>query len=286
MEFLIGFEFEFGWEPGFDAKKPKGSKYIPKITYFENFIYVDVKNSLKKFLGSQYKFIAEITDDPSISFNKNFRNGHFGVEVVTKPLEEILAIEIFSKILDWMRTTHNIITNNTCALHVNISVKDKKINNRIDYFSVITNTPQNRILRQYGRLGNVYCQATSKRKFSLQINKRRTVLKSFDRWIKRLDKDYIYVTTYQFSNFKLDGEKKISKIYFDNKSESYEMIKEAFINSLRNVDKNIAVVEKKSPTNQKYFEFRMIGNTDYEYKEQHIYKCIAIFKNAIKKSII
>jgi hypothetical protein len=93
------------------------------------------------------------------------------------------------------------------------------------------------------------------------------------------------VTTYEFSNFKLDGQKKRARIFFQNKRDSYEMIKAAFLSSLCNVNKNIAVAEKISPSNKRYFEFRMIGNSNYEYREREILICIEKFKNAIKNSI-
>jgi hypothetical protein len=286
MDFLIGYEFEFGWEPIEQIDKPKKSKNINKIKYFEQFIFMDVKASLKKFLGVQYKFIEYITDDPSITFNKNFRNGHFGVEIITKPLKEIDSINLLRNILTWMQKTTNVMTNDTCAFHVNISCVDRKTNKNLDYFSILHHTPQDEILSQFNRINNVYCQSTYHRRFPLTINKRRTVPKTFHEWLGHIHKDSMFVTTYEFSNFKLDGQKKRAKIFFDNKKNSYEMIKTAFLSSLCNVKKNIAVAEKKSPSNKRYFEFRMIGNSDYEYREQEIFLCIEKFKNAIKKSIV
>lgn len=285
MDFLIGYEFEFGWEPADKVDKPKKSKNIPKISYFEQFILGDVKNSLKKFLGSQYKCISGITDDPSIQFNKNFRHGHFGVEVITKPLQEKESILLLKNILVWMQQTPNIITNDTCALHINISCIDKKINKKLDYFSILHHTPQEQILKKFNRVGNIYCQSTVKRKFPLSVKNRRTITKTFDNWISQIRKDSIYVTTYEFSNFKLDGQKKRAKIFFPNKPAAYQMIKSTFLSALCSVDKNIAVVEKCSPTKKRYFEFRMIGNTDYQDKGKEIISCIDKFKKALQNSI-
>lgn len=283
MDFLIGYEFEFGWEPTEKVSKPKN---ISKARYFEHFIFMNVKASLKSFLGVQYKFIENITDDPSIAFNKNFREGHFGVEVVTKPLEEKESIKLFKNILLWMQQTVNIITNDTCALHINISCTDKKINKKIDYFSLLYYTPQDETLKQFNRVGNVYCQSTHSRKFSLKVNNRRTVSKTFENWLNHIHKESISVTTYEFSNFKLDGQKKRARLLFPDKKESYELIKSTFLNALCNVEKNIAIVEKFSPKNKRYFEFRMIGNTDYEYKEKEILSCFKNFKIALTKSAI
>jgi hypothetical protein len=285
MDFLIGYEFEFGWEPVDKVTTPKKSKNIPKLDYFEQFILLDVKSSLKKFLVSQYKSISGITDDPSIKFNKNFRQGHFGVEVITKPLEEKESILLLKNILIWLQQTPNIITNDTCALHVNISCIDKKHNKKLDYFSILHYTPQKQILKKFNRIGNLYCQSTFTRKFPLNANNRRTITKTFDKWISKIYKDSISVTTYEFSNFKLDGQKKRAKIFFPNKKEAYEMIKTTFLSALGSVDKNIAVVEKWSPTKKRYFEFRMIGNTNYEYKEKEILSCIEQFKKSLQNSI-
>lgn len=286
MDFLIGYEFEFGWKPIDEANQPKKSKNISKINYFEQFILGDVKTSLKKFLGSKYKCISGITDDPSIQFNKNFRHGHFGVEIITKPLEEKESIILLKNILIWMQQTSNITTNDTCALHVNISCVDGKINRKLDYFSILYYTPQDEVLKNFNRIGNLYCQSTYTRKFPLSVNNRRTVTKTFRSWLNCIKKDSISVTTYRFSNFKLDEEKKRARINFPNKKEAYEMIKSSFLSSLGNAHKNIAVAEKISPSKKRYFEFRMIGNTGYEYKTEEVITCIDKFKNALTTSII
>lgn len=286
MEFLIGFEFEFGWLPETNNEKPKKSKYIPKTDYFNNYIFVEVRQSLKSFLGKNYKFISEIMDDPSLSFSKNFRQGHFGVEIVTKPMEETTAIAVFREIMTWMKQHPSVMTNHTCGLHVNISCADKNINKRLDYFSILQNTPQDEILEKFNRTKNNYCQSTNTKKFSLEIGTTKTKPRTLDFWLSKTHQHSISVTTYAYASLKYDVDKKKDRIIFNDAKHAEEIIKTAFLSALFYVDKNISIVEKRSPSKKRYFEFRMIGNTDYEHKRAEILKCITQFKRALRKSVL
>ncbi|NCQ51920.1 hypothetical protein GW796_08510 [archaeon] len=289
MNFLIGFEFEFGWLPNILLDGAIESKKVTKGAYFDTYVYKDVRKSLKNFLGSEFKNIREITEDPSLSFANHYDDAHFGVEVISKPMEDSLAINFCKLILKWMKQHPQIITNLTCSLHVNISSSDKETNKKLDYFSILSNTPQEEILERFKRTSNKYCQSTNTKKFGIAIDSRITKQRTINFWLKRTHQKSISVITNNSSILNRFSSKdllpKVETLYFNNPENAKELIKGFFIDHLSISKKDISIVEKLSPTNKRYFEFRMIGNTDYHLRIPEIMSTIKKYKKALKNSI-
>jgi hypothetical protein len=274
MQFLIGFEFEFGWE--IDPKK-----------YYQYDTFSQIKKELKKTFGREWiSNILHFTHDGSLSFPRN-KGGHYGVELVTKPMKEEVAISFCKDMLNWMKNHPRVITNKTCSLHVNINFLDKKLNRKIDYYQVLCNTPQKDILRFFGREKNTYCTNSEDKKFSLIINNKETPRHKIDYWMKSLSK-LTYKTTLKkpYPNlYKKNPYKAISHtIKFSDENEFFELIKKSYINRVSQSPKGLAIVEKEQKNN-KYYEFRMIGNSDYEAQYRYIKKCITIFKKSLKSAL-
>lgn len=199
MDILIGFEFEFGWK-----KKDNGS-------YDYDFkVFNTVKKEIKNALGSEFlKNVHEVISDGSLCFPK--KDGDVcGVEVVTKPMEEAYAIEFCKTFLRWMKKEERIITNKTCSLHINLSFKNKKINEKIDYFTLLQTTPEKLILEMFGRQKNKYCIASSDKKFCLNIKNKFTPKHKIDYWLKKVGSQQI-TTTLRTTNYNYDKNYTYSK---------------------------------------------------------------------------
>lgn len=285
MELMVGFEFEFGWKPTIAntafAKKTKKSRY------FETVIYSEVKNSLNSFLESYYQHILDIKEDVTIKFSKNYWEQHYGAEVVTEPLPQKKAILILEKILSWLQTNPSIKTNKTCSLHVNISFFDRNITESIDYLSLLKNTPTDLILAKFKRSNNVYCKSAFKKKFLIEHNMRVSKERTYDYWKNKINEanQLSFLTTnISFGSFRYNPtlEKHLEKIQFNSKQEGIQYIEDTFKVWISKTDKNISVVEKINPAGVKYFEFRMIGNSNYQYKKNDIHETINYYLNSMR----
>ena len=263
MEFLIGFEFEFGWLPVIPSEQLAFSKRIGKFSYFENFILKNTVSSLKSYLGDNYCYISDVVEDPTIKFSPNYKKSHYGVEVITKPIDEATAIILCEQILKWMSETPEIATNSTCGLHINISFSQTSLNSQVDYFNLLQNTPQAKILETFNRTGNTYCQSSDLVKFNVKIDGKPSRKHNYTYWLNKI------------VNTDLDEQFKLKSV-----------IKKSFLKQLKNIGKNISIVDKQSPTDERYFEFRMIGNAGYEQKNGEILFSMQEYKEALKESLI
>ncbi len=278
MDILIGFEFEFGW------------KRISNRSYEYDFqVFNRVKKEIKKELGNDFfKNIHDVVTDGSLSFAK--KEGDIcGVEVVTKPMEESFAIEFCKAFLKWMKKENRVITNSTCSLHVNLNFKNKKINEKIDYFSLLQKTPEKLILEMFGRQKNQYCIASVDKKFGLRIKNKVTPRHTIDYWLKKIGDRHLNTVLrnnhphlYKKNPYK--GKKET--IFFKSEDEFLEIVKESYIERVEAESKGTAVVEKRGIRNSKYYEFRMVGNANYERRYSDIKKSIIYCKKALIKSVV
>lgn len=276
MTILIGFEFEFGW-----VRKDRKD--------YDFQVFLAIKKELKKTFGNDFvKNIKEIVGDGSLEFSHKLGDV-CGAEVVTKPMEEEKAIIFCKTFLNWMKNEPSVLTNKTCSLHVNVNFKDKKLNEKIDYFSVTQKTPQKEILEKFGRLKNTYCISTTDKKFGLKIKNKETPRHGLDYWLTKANQNSITTTLRKPHPhlYKKNPNKGVKEtVLFKDKDELLNVIKEAYIDRISNEQKGVAIVEKPLSFKNKYYEFRMIGNADYESNYKEIKKCITVFKNVLKKSIL
>jgi hypothetical protein len=172
---------------------------------------------------------------------------------------------------------------------VNLSFKDKKLNNQLDYFSILINTPQDIILEQFNRVKNSYCKSTNKHKFSLPLKTNRiTMPNTIDFWLDKLMYQSATITSIKPTFWLANGKKEQYKketIFFDEQNKAFSLIKNSFLKELKNNSKKIAIVEKTNISNVRYFEFRMIGNTNYQSRFSEIKKNINTFRQILRKSI-
>lgn len=293
-QFLIGFEFEFGWLPNkFPMKKPKS-----KPDYFEKFILPDVKSVL------DFQFpntTLEIKEDCTLKFlsSKDIREGkkywqtYYGVEVVTLPMEELEAIVFLQNFLSWLNSLDNIKINKSCSLHLNINFNSKKTNQNIDYWKLLDIYPQEHSLSLFNRQKNEYCQNSHSIKFGFEENGYVSKSRTFSHWSEQINK---------WKNKK--SIRKLSMIKKSFGSEMYEISKQPksvqqlttpiesmddiifklFQKRILGMLKNVSIVHKNKDTNP-YFEFRMIGNIDYHKRESDILDTLELSKNYLMKSI-
>lgn len=271
MNLLVGFEFEFGWQ---------------KLSFRHDFeIFNDVKKDLRATFGAKWvRKIEKITYDGTLKFSNN-GCGYTGVEVVTKPMPYEDAIIYCKEMLGWLKNHKRIITNKTCGLHVNMSLKDKVANDKISYYKLLENTPQIDILKLFNRINNSYCRPTSEVKFSLRIKNKDTPRHKISYWLQKANDNHLSTVfkkkhLHMFSKNPHPGVKKTIK--FKN-GELLKLIKEAYLDRLDMDSKGIAVVEKNLVGNR-YFEFRMIGNENYQNKFKEIKKTIGLLKRSLIQS--
>jgi len=289
MTIIIGFEFEFGWLPEIQSNMSIAKK-TKKPIYFEKHIYPEVYQEINDYFSNSSQIISEIKEDPTIKFSKKYYDNFYGVEVVTNPVNYDNAKIFLVSFLDWMKENKKIKTNSTCSLHINISFLDEHKSEQIDYLNLINLVPQSEILNEFKRAKNNYCINTFNKKFSIIINGNISKERSYFYWI---NKKHNYKSLKFLSNkinygcliYNKNNPKTISKLSFNSECEYENFIKKSFINRLNISGKNISIVDKRNIINQRYFEFRMIGNKDYELKKEYILLSIDKFIDSIRKSL-
>lgn len=286
-DFLVGFEFEFGWLPSsFVSKKPSSKPH-----YFENHILPEVEVSISKSFPHD---ILDIKEDCTLKFNQNLKYWHtyYGVEVVSMPLPEKEALDFLSRFISWLNEQPNIQINQTCSLHLNINFKDSKLNHKIDYWKLLDDFPQEKILTLFNRQKNEYCKNSKKIKISYEefccLSKERTL----DYWKNKIqswkNKENIYLKMIKksFGSERYEISKQTKKIIKLRKNieEMLPIIQENFQERILSMNKNLSIV-KKNESNP-YYEFRMIGNKNYHRREKDILLTLNLCKKYIYQSLI
>lgn len=287
MSLLIGFEFEFGWFPSIVRKDFSVAKNIRKACYFNQCVYDEVKISLQEYLNEYYTFIDEIKEDSTIRFNAKYYDGHYGVEVVTSPMKEEIAGIFLKNFILWMINNSNVSTNETCSLHVNISFADSFKTLEIDYLKLLNIVPQLKILSLFNRDKNKYCEASENKKFSLEKNCRISKERNYSYWVNKINKNKIIsvlTTPISFGSFSYNSKKEkiIEKFIFETKEIGLQFINEKYLSRLNSIGKNLAIVQKINPAGLRYFEFRMIGNTNYQLRYNDIFNTIEKYKECLR----
>jgi hypothetical protein len=133
---LIGFEFEQG-------SKMNKSSFMYKLKDDLGF----------KFNPQSNTKLWHITYDTSIQV----KDGYFGHELVSPVFPLYEGIDILQNVFKWMKNNRSI-TNHTTGFHVNLSFKNKELNTKIDLLKLILFLDEERILRQFKRSKNSFCQ--------------------------------------------------------------------------------------------------------------------------------
>lgn len=286
-DFLIGLEFEFGWLP--KLVRTHGSNFTKKIKkaiYFDSLVKEDVSQYLKDSLGDLYYYIDEIKEDPTLKFDDKYYKTFYGVEVVSKPMPEKIALNFIRKMFEILNNNYLFKVNKTCSLHVNMSFERTEKTNNIDYLSLLSKVPQEEILKDFKRCNNKYCESSKVKKFSIPIDDFKTVERTFDFWSVFLNKknDSILKLTKDVFLKKNKNYKNIV-VNYENKQKILNNLENFFCERLKEAGKNLSIVDKKNEAGIRYFEFRMIGNSFYHKNFEKIEKIINIYKESMNMSI-
>lgn len=283
-DFLIGFEFEFGWLPShFPIKKPKS-----KPQFFEHFIFPEVKSLLdKSFPGIE----LEIKEDCTLKFNPHLKywQTYYGVEVVSLPMSEDKAVLFLTQFITWLQSQKNIQINKTCSLHLNLNFIDKEINHKIDYWKLLSQYPQDKTLKLFNRQKNEYCQNTHLVKIGLEENSFISKERTLSYWKNKLSsvtdsfKLKMIEKTFNSERYEFSKQLKQIKVISQNTHSIFNSLDNSFKKKIHSMKKNLSIV-KKNETNP-YYEFRMIGNKDYHLKMQDILDTLSLSKESLIKSI-
>lgn len=284
-EFLIGFEFEFGWLPStFPMKKPKS-----KPVFFETFIFPEVFAKLNQDFPA---ISLEIKEDCTLKFhssNQKYWETYYGVEVVSQPMPEKEAMLFLSTFIQWLQKQHNIEINHTCSLHLNINFKDKNINHNIDYWKLLEIYPQADTLKRFNRQNNPYCQNTHLVKVGYEqdsyISKERTL----SYWKNKIHDNFKFLTLKvikkSFNSERYEYSKQNKEFYTlsGNSMDLLQHLNLLFQKKIFSMKKNLSIVKKNE--DNPYYEFRMIGNKNYHLRLHDIIDTLNLSKVCLLQSI-
>lgn len=281
---LIGFEFEFGWDP----TQKKHSRPKSKAHYFDEVVEPEIQEALKLNFEEELSCVEDCT----VRFDKDtsYWKTSFGAEVVTPPFTKELALKFLEKFLRWMQSHSQISTNNTCSLHVNVSYVDQAKNKKINYLQLLQDCPQETILKRYGRLQNRYTLPFSKVKYSLRTATHCTASKSCKQWSLLTSRIYskIYLKAiplkYGWESYETNKEQSESHCFEYSNFELKKVLKQECLKTLESSKKGLAIVKKKSESGP-YYEFRMIGGKNYEYRGDEILSTINMYLGSLSKAV-
>jgi hypothetical protein len=253
-KFNIGFEFE--------CVGPKGTP-----------TFSGIRRHLRKSIGEDWIDHLRIEDDDSIRHLKSYeKEGRACCELITRPLLENEAIDQLEAILMWMQQYCK--TDYTCGLHVNMSFAKREMNSRVSYPLLVQRLPQREILKLFDRTTNKYC-------LEISLNER------IDYLLRTASVDFFEVKSYSF--------KKLLNILNLSDQDLAKAYRRGLINILDNMmtthlqrkDKAVFVADRNTFSKTKrYFEFRPIGNVDYQFRVEEILYCIDTFKDAMRHSVV
>ena len=107
----------------------------------------------------------ELKDDSSV-MPSDKTPGFQGKEVTTPPLPLDQLYRHYQQFLKWAEYYHSY-TNNTCGLHINVSIPGANMAN-MDYVKLVLLLGDQHVLDQFGRLTNSYC-TSSYRALSMKV---------------------------------------------------------------------------------------------------------------------
>lgn len=280
---IIGFEFEFGWTPLAKVDhRPKS-----KTVYFENIICPEVQAALAHSFNEELSCVEDCTVrfDQSVSYWKT----SFGAEVVTKPMPLNRAIVFLNDFLDWMSNHPQVVTNETCSLHINISYVNSELNKQINYWDLLQNCPQEEILKKYSRLNNKFCRPFSKLKYALRSESHCTSLKTYKQWQRIEQRRFLKIAlkavplVYGWESYEGNKDKAVTRVFELSTRQLNKKLSEELMHTLTNSKKSLAIVQKSGVAGD-YYEFRMIGGKSYETKKEEIFDTLQTYLLSIESS--
>lgn len=284
-EFLIGFEFEFGWLPStFPLKKPKS-----KPLFFEAFIFPEVHAKLNKdFPGVN----LEIKEDCTLKFNslnQKYWETHYGVEVVSQPMPEKEAMLFLSQFIQWLQEQDSIEINNTCSLHLNINFKNQTVNHHINYWTLLNIYPQADTLKLFNRQYNQYCQNTHLVKIGYEKDSYLSKERTISYWRNKIHDNFKSLTlkvikkSFNSERYEYSKQDKETYVLTGNSIDLLEHLNLLFQKKIFSMKKNLSIVKKNE--DNPYYEFRMIGNKNYHLRLHDIIDTLNLSKVCLLQSI-
>jgi hypothetical protein len=248
---LAGFEFEF-------------------LSLFEDY---EIEKDLRIILGRSISKQCTVTTDASIKRDKQtkYSDGWSGWELITPPLPEDEALDVLSKIQNYLIST-GIVTNKSCGFHVNISNENM---NSFDPMTLISLVDEYKFAKTYKREDNPYCVPWSYYFEEIWKRiKRDTKLK--------LDK----IQTFRYNAHSLVDSTSKGEYVDDNLELKYASNVTKFFDE-KYLTTNVSKLTTKCP----YIEFRMMGGTDYHQTAlaplvKELSDCVTIAANGFNRRLI
>jgi len=239
-----------------------------------------IRKHMRDIIGEEWIDSLRFDRDTSIRMlTKHDDMGRATCEIVTPPTPRKEAMRQLEALLVWMQGY--CITDHTCGLHVNISFTNPQLTSRVSYLHLVRLLPQTKILKIFDRDGNKYCSA---------INTKKRVHGS---WSTEKIKRAI-VQRFASKNKALTYDKVLSIINGPDsvladilRQGLLESVDEALFKQLQYKDKDIFVVDRNPFSKTKrYFEFRGIGNDDYQFRVDEIVETIQVFIDTLEQSVV
>lgn len=255
--FNVGFEFEmyYPMDPFTERRKDPYDTIV--ADYKDWFVRDSWLNSVK------------VVYEGSLAINRLFGNKFYqGCELITPPLPIADAKVVLRETFIWMKE-RGCKTTKECGFHINISFTDSRKMKKMKYTSLISNVPQEEILRQFKRSTSQFCMHTNTIKVSIAD----------------------LVDSWSCTNAILNNERSIHDLFklLDNPTELINALRtEAELKVYDIAEDNckeLSIVPKISDAGKRYYEFRMIGNKDYHLRHDEISRVLDTYTKAMKNSL-
>lgn len=217
----------------------------------------EVKEELRSYLGN-YPWVKKLQVVPDGSVDD-------GWEIITPPWKAEVAMQRLRKLFAFIQEFG--WTSRHTGLHINVSFSNSRVQAKSDYYSLVKAFPEDDILATFGRSRNEYCYSTKKTEFWVNSE---TVVESIACALVDLEGEF---TLKQLE--RMVGTKKFQK---------------SIVGAVQNAvadNFNEYMDEKYVGVNNKgnYFEFRVVGNKNYEYRYRDVADVVRKIKSAMKKSL-
>lgn len=254
--FNVGFEFELYYPMSY-AHENRRDPY--------DFVLKDYKDWFER---SPWLNNVTCVYEGSLLINRQIdRKNYFGCEIVTPPLPIADAKDLLRETFNWMKD-RGCKTLKECGFHINISFTDDRKTKKVNYISLMSNVPQEKILKQFKRSNSNYCRHTDSMKISL--------IDLFDSWSCTnpvMCKDY---TLDSILNLLDNPAELINVLRTEINLKAYDLADDNY--------KEISIVPK-SNGRTKYYEFRMTGNKNYHLRHDEISRVLDTYTKAMKASL-
>jgi len=203
-----------------------------------------IKKNLSKWdIPFRGKNSFDVKRDGSLETNKD---GFEGIEFVTPVMPFGVGKQFMKSVLNLMRKSEKIHTNDTCGLHINLSYQQEHLNMEIDPHRIYFALDEESLLKDWNRIHNHYSQPRTKEIITwIKRNKRKS------HWDLRTGLNRRLLSECEHSD-----------------AISFEKIED--------------VDNGWNDECEPYMEFRIMGGVNYEHKQDKIAKTLKEYEKAMQ----